>query len=115
MTTLADIEIGDVVRATRVVEGTVVNEDGAGVLLKRADGSVSWTQSDATYEIIEKRVPKVGDTIKGVDAYNSLPKGAVVRSGNSGYVMLRTEQGFASEYGTTYPELSSPRELVYLP
>jgi hypothetical protein len=87
----------------------------SGVLLKRADSSLLWTQNDATYEIVKKHSPKVGDTIKGVDAYNSLPVGAVVRSGQAGSVMLRTEQGFVAEYGTTYPELSSPRELVYLP
>lgn len=59
---------------------------------------------------------KVGDTIRGQDAYEALPAGAMVKSGWGDFV-VRTDDGYVDMRGTTYPprSLSMDRPLVFLP
>jgi len=111
---MTDVQVGDRVRVT--YEGVVDYVADNGCVFSIKDGRHHYPPAFAiTTEILERRKPQVGDWIEGVEAYDSLPLGAMAGEGRE--FVLRTKTGFSNSYGSVHPlgSHSALRQIVYLP
>lgn len=113
---MAEYQVGDRIRVT--YEGEVVRTDfpqDRYAQLVHMNGSCLYLPDAATIEVIERRKPKVGDTIEGKAAYDALPIGSVVTSALR--QILKTKTGWSDSVGNQFPAVGHElqRTLVFVP
>lgn len=112
---MSKYEVGDRVRL--IYEGELTSVDDGIVPQATLDGRRHFGTRGATVEVIEKakKPLRVGDIIRGEDAYEALPVGAVLPLSYG--TLMRTVEGFVSHTGSTSSARGwfDARPVVYLP
>ena len=112
-----DIQVGDKVRLSAEGEVTALEHGDL-----KLDSGTRYYRNYFKIDILEKRNPKVGDKIKGAEAYTNLPIGTVLRDEYIPAIhFVRCVDGWMTVTPDGKPVFHvdgawyDPRTLVYLP